>query len=252
MATTVANAALILNSPIAITHTLTVNPIIVSDDVGAMTATFMGTVSQETEIKQFVDTIWAQAGIDVAWGTPTTLNSTEVLDGSQGANGNTPRPTNDLSNDVGGADHQTIGAAVRQTNQINMFFVNIAAGFSLLTNDFVAGLAETPGDDVSIFVGMNLLTFANGREAIAATIAHEIAHNLSLDHNEVDENLLISGTVMGVIEGERLSATQVSAARAHGISSGLLVAVPEPSAFVFVGLIGMLFFAKKSVSSRAA
>ncbi|MEK6239801.1 MAG: hypothetical protein N2C14_34195, partial [Planctomycetales bacterium] len=165
---TVADAALIVNPPQLITHTVLVNPIIVHDDLGMNPATFMGTMSEEAAIMQFVDDIWAQAGIDIQWLAPQTFNSTETLNGSQAPNGNDPRPTSDLSSDGGGIDHETLGqaAGVRIAGTVNMFFVDIAAGFPLLSANSAAGLAERPGDDVSQFVGAYRPGFLSGREVV--------------------------------------------------------------------------------------
>jgi hypothetical protein len=58
---TVSTAALVTNAPRPITQQLMVNPIVVRDDAGNNPATFLG--SAESEIKGFVDTIWAQAGL---------------------------------------------------------------------------------------------------------------------------------------------------------------------------------------------
>jgi len=55
--TQVGSAALVLNSPMPIAYTVTVNPIIARDDAGNNQATFMGSSVQETAIKGFVDMI---------------------------------------------------------------------------------------------------------------------------------------------------------------------------------------------------
>jgi hypothetical protein len=145
-----------------------------------------------------------------------------------------------LSNDPGGIDHETIGqnAGVRVANAINMFFVDIPAGFSMLTANSSGGLAERPGNDISMFVGANLLTFANGRELVASVIAHEIGHNLSLPHLNIAENLMrASGSP--VADGERLSSAQITAALTSGMNTGLLTPVPEPSAWILMCLTGL-------------
>ena len=70
------SAALVVNPTVPITHHLTVQPIVVSDDDGTDTATFFGTVTQQSEIEGFIDTIWGQAGIDVDFLTPNSWNNT--------------------------------------------------------------------------------------------------------------------------------------------------------------------------------
>jgi len=226
-----ARADLIVNSAMPITDILRVNPIIVSNDAGGDTATFMG--AAEATIKGMVDTIWAQAGINVEWLAPQTFNNTETLNGGVTTTGVT-RPSTDLTSDPMGQDHETLGTTFgkRVAGAVNIFFVNVAAGFELLGPSFVAGLAETPGDDISLFVGSSLVTFTAGHEAIAHVISHEIGHNLSLPHSGLTENLMRAAGTGSF--GERLSAAQVTAALASGRASGLLVAVPEWNAFVFL------------------
>jgi hypothetical protein len=246
-----ARGALIVNSPMPITHLLRVNPIIVSNDMGGDTATFMG--AAEAAIKGMVDTIWAQAGIDVQWLTPQTFNNTETLNGGVTTTGVT-RPSTDLNNDPMGNDHETLGqnAGKRVAGAINMFFVNVAAGFQLLTEGHVAGLAEVPGDDVSMYVGDNLVTvsFTGGHEAVAGVISHEIGHNLGLPHpvSVLLENLMNANS--SASPGQRLTSSQVMTAR----GSGLLVAIPEVNAFVLVASVGALacIAAWKGARGRAA
>jgi hypothetical protein len=95
-----ARAELIVNSPLPITDILRLNPIIVSNDAGGDTGTFMG--AAEATIKGMVDTIWGQAGIDVQWLAPTLFNNTETLNGGVTTTGVT-RPSTDLAGDPMGA-----------------------------------------------------------------------------------------------------------------------------------------------------
>jgi hypothetical protein len=247
-----ARGDLIVNSPLPITDILRVNPIIVSNDAGGDTATFLG--AAEATIKGLVDQIWAQAGIDVQWLAPQAFNSTETLNGGVTTTGVT-RPSTDLTSDPMGQDHETLGNLFgkRVTDAVNIFFVNVAAGFQLLGPGFAAGLAETPGDDISMFVGADLLTFGDGHVAVAHVIAHEIGHNLSLAHNDsLTENLLRSAGSGSF--GQRLTAAQVAAALSSGRGSGLLAAVPEVNAFALLALTGALagVVSWRRASKRAA
>jgi hypothetical protein len=134
---------------------------------------------------------------------------------------------------------------------INMFFVDIAAGFSALGANSSAGLAEQPGNDVSMFVGGNLLGFPLGRELIAGVIAHEIGHNLSLPHLDVAQGLMRPGSST-LAEGQRLGSAEVSSALASGIGTGLLTAVPEPNSFLLVGLLGLIAIGALAARPRCA
>lgn len=236
-----AESALITNSAMPLSYRLTVNPIIAYDDAGANPATFLGNSSQESAIKGFVDDVWAQAGIDVEWLTPQMIDSTEVLNGSGGANGNDPRPTTDLSGDSSGEDHETIaddaGVTIRGT-ALNIYFVDVAAGFSPLSDNTVAGLAELGGDDISVYVGVNLTGFTAGQEAVGSLLAHEIGHNLGLPHLIEAENLMQAAGEPN--QGERLSQAQIDSVTLSGTSRGLLVAIPEPSAGLALFVLGSL------------
>ena len=217
---TESSAQLIIDPAQPITHVVTVNPIIVSDDGGANTATYFGNATQEAAIKGFVDDIWAQAGIDVQWKATTSWNSTFALSGTPGSNN--PRPTSDLSAVVSAANSAG-GILDSDPNVLNMFFVEIAAGFSQLGNNSAAGLAFVNGNGVTQYVGGNLPGFTAGQEVIASVVAHEIGHNLGLPHITEAENLMQAGGSPN--QGERLNAAQIQIALADNLS----VPIPEPS-----------------------
>lgn len=225
-----ANAALIVNPAQAITEKVTVQPIIVSDNGGGNTATFFGNAGQQSIIEGHIDTIWAQAGIDVEFLAPNFYNSTFANWGSGGPpdNGGASRPTSDLNTVV--SNGATAGVTHADPNVINMFFVQIAAGFNLLSQNSAAGLAFLGGNGITQFVGSNLLSFAGGQEVIASVVAHEIGHNLGLPHIVLAENLMQAGGSPN--QGERLTASQITTA----LNSSLSVAiVPVPAAVWMLG-----------------
>ena len=211
-------AALIVNPAAPITHQIKVQIIQTFNDDGSTPATVFGNAAQRAEIEGYVDTIWAQAGIDVLFmPTINSYNNTFARVGTSD-----PRPISDLSTIVNdaGAPPKSADASV-----INMFFVENVPGFPAgLSENTAAGLAFVGGNGITQYVGDNLLTFTTGREVIASVVSHEIGHNVGLFHITEAENLMQSGGSPD--QGERLNATQISTA----LQSSLVQpqAVPEP------------------------
>ncbi len=229
-----ASAALLVDSSLPITEAVNIQAIIVSDDGGANTAEFFGNNIQQSIIEGFIDDIWAQAGIDINFLPANTWSSSFANSGS-GSSAVT-RPTSDLNTIV--ADGAAAGVASINPNVINMYFVNVAAGFSLLSENTAAGLAFVNDNGITQYVGSNLLDFTGGQEVIASVVAHEIGHNLGLDHITETENLLNSGSA-----GQRLNASQISTALASNFS---VAVVPVPPALVlFLSGLGVLGFYRR-------
>lgn len=229
-----ASAALVLNPSLAITEVVNVQAIIVSDDSGANTAEFFGSGAQQAIIESFVDDIWAQAGIDINFLPTNTWNSSFANSGSGSAT--VTRPTSDLSTIV--ADGASAGVASADPNVINMYFVNIAAGFNLLSENSAAGLGILGGNGITQYVGSNLLSFTGGQEVIAGVVAHEIGHNLGLGHVAEFENLMDSGNA-----GQRLNSAQISMALDSNFSVAV-VPVP-PALMLFLSGLGLLGFYRR-------
>jgi len=217
-----APAALIVNAARPITDRVNVNLIGVADDDGSdSTRMTFGTATQQAEIFSFVDTIYAQAGVDVEFTfRPGTYNSSFARIGTPG--NNSPRPQGDLStirNNAAAAG----GVLSSNANTINVFLVTIVPGFSQLSLNSSAGLATINGNGITYYGGGNLLAFTSGREVLASVLAHEIGHNLGLSHNSINQNLMQSGG-SNDDEGQQLDAAQINTI----IASRFAVAATTP------------------------
>ena len=192
-------AALIVDPPKAITHRVTVQIIETALDNGTSPATIFGNTTQRASIEAGIDSIWAQAGIDIAFlSTITRYNNTFAYQGNGGT-----RPSGDLDRIISAA-----GVVMNPDPAIiNMFFVNIVPGFPFTTESTANGIGNLGVDGIAQFVGDSLLTFQNGRDVIAGVVAHEIGHNLGLKHTSDGGANLMSpqGTTA------QLTAAQISA-----------------------------------------
>ena len=76
---------------------------------------------------------------------------------------------------------------------IDLYFVELVPAFNDLGENAANGLAFINAPGIAIQIGDNLPAFEDGRQVIAEVTAHEIGHNLGLDHLEVAGNLLAPG-----------------------------------------------------------
>jgi len=216
----------------AITDAITVQPIIVSDDDGNNTATYFGDTTQQSSIKGSIDTIWAQAGIDVNFLAPNLWDNTD-------ANSDLTAIFTTVSD---GAD---AGVTNVDPNVINIFFINRTDPFSVPNQSSASGIGIIAGNGITQFVGNNLLGTTSGQESIAFVVAHEIGHNLGLIHLEESENLMQAN---GSAADARLNSLQISTALASNLSSPTVVPIP-PAAWMFgSGLIGLVGMARRKAA----
>lgn len=231
----ISQAALILNASMPITHRVVIQPIRTQQAAaqGGNLATYFGTSTQDATVKGHIDSIWAQAGIDIEWLTASTYVDSFAYDGHPSDYTTSVRPQEHL-----GLISSSAGTPPKSANPavLNMFFVNVVPGFKFTSENSANGLAFVDGNGVTQFVGDNLLGFPRGLEVIASVVAHEIGHNLGLNHLAEGENLLQAGG--SEPQGERINGDQIDIIFAPGGSGGrtLLQPIPEPSGVLSLSL----------------
>ncbi len=169
-------AAIIVDPARPISHRVTVQIIETALSNGTSPATIFGNASQRAGIESGIDRVWAQAGIDVAFlPAITRYNNTFAYQGNTAS-----RPMNDLGAILSGAT--SAGILNSSPGVINLFFVNVVPGFSFAGENSANGIGNLGRSGIAQFVGDNLLTFQAGHDVVAKVVAHEIGHNLGLQH----------------------------------------------------------------------
>ena len=188
-----------------------VQPIIVSDDDGSNQSEFFGNAGQEAAIKERIDEIYAQAMVDIEFLPVRFIESTFINNG----NGGGERPGNDLDTIIRLGDDEGVGNS--DPLVIDLYFVQRVPGFSVNSQFTANGLAFVGAPGSAIFTGESLLTSRNGRDIIASVTAHEIGHNLGLNHTTIPRNLMQAGGANDE-DGDELNEDQIEAVIASNLS----------------------------------
>jgi hypothetical protein len=196
-------AALVINPPRPIAYRVNIQLIDTALDDGSSPATMLGDASQRADIEAKIDTIWAQAGIDINF-LPNVVryNNTFAYQGSGGT-----RSAGDLSIILASAASAG-GILNPDPSVIDMFFVKVVPGWPPQGSNWVDGLSNTGTNGIAEYVGSSVLATDHGRELAAHWIAHEIGHNLGLFHPAPGSQNLMNGDTRTT---EQLTFDQVDA-----------------------------------------
>jgi hypothetical protein len=190
--------ALVVNPARPITHQVSVQVIQTALDNGTSPSPMFGDSTKEAAVKAGIDTIWAQAGIDVQF-LPNVVryNSTFAYQGL----GLGVRPITDLNAIIVNASAQG-GILNPNPSVINLFFVNVVPGFDPKGSNWVNGVGNIGANGIAAFIGT-----ATSAEHAAHWLAHEIGHNLGLLHAPAGtQNLMTNSRNTELLSDVQLSA----------------------------------------------
>jgi hypothetical protein len=207
-----ADAALIVGPAQPITHRVTVQVIQTALDNGSSPAAVFGDASREAAIKDVIDSVWAQAGIDINF-LPGTIRYNNTF-AYQGAVPGGVRPISDLGVMMANAQLQG-GILHPNPSVINMFFVNVVPGWNLKTPNWVNGAGNVGANGIAIFVGSSV-----SAEHAGHWIAHELGHNLGLHHSPAGvQNLMATSRNSELLTSEQVAAVFQTQFREDAVAS---------------------------------
>ncbi len=180
-----------VNGDLPITNQIIVNRIRTFNSSG-QGATVFGSASEEADIIDKINEIWAQSGIEIIFEDIENFTSDFAYDDNGGAVDGDGNPLRRPRGDLGQILNLSGTSASDSNTDIDMFFVNLCPGFAPLSLNSAAGLANVDRPGTTVYVGSNLINFDNGRSVIASVVAHEIGHNLGLTHTPDNTSNLMS------------------------------------------------------------
>lgn len=198
---------------VEVTEEIVIQPIIVANDNGSNRANFFGNAQQESAIKARINEIYAQAKVRVRWLAPKIWNNTIANIGS----GSGTRPESDLFSVV--ADGDRVGQGSSDPKVVDMYFVAKLPAVAI-NDSQVGGYATLGASGLTVEVGSNLIGSTGGQRLIAQVVAHEVGHNLGLDHEGAPAGNLMYG-VSGREDYTNLTAAQIRTLIASSITQPL-------------------------------
>jgi hypothetical protein len=206
-----AAADIIVDPPQPLTRRVTVQLIQTALDDGSSPATAFGNTTQRADIEANIDSIWAQAGIDIA--ILPTINRYNDTFAYQGNAGSGERPGSDLSTIFNNARNEG-GILNPDPLVLNLVFANVVPAFPPFGEGTTAGYARVDGNGIIGYVGDNLLEPHSDRDIVASVMAHEIGHNLGLNHIGSNQPNLMSPSG----DTEQLNSSQIAEARSSNFA----------------------------------
>lgn len=192
---------IIVNDPLPIEYQVQVQLIQTAHDDGSPVATAFGSASERQSIEAGVNQIWAQAGIEIDFvDSITPWNKTTAYNGR----GDNNQPTSELTPLLNSASNAGVTSSDSLT--LNMVLVNQVPRFGTHSQNSAAGLARINGNGIAQYVGANLLDWQGGRDVISSVVAHEIGHNLGLNHTSTGGDNLMSPSG----SSDRLNTSQIN------------------------------------------